>query len=258
MSGQLTAHGSQRRKVGVFALCAASSLLALSFVLAPAGFGGTDTDRQTAKLTFNKHRPAKPSGVTLDIDYVNPADPQAKPPAVRRVVTRLARRARLDTSVPEACRASDPELMAAGEAACPPGSEVGEGVVTVDTGLPGPARFVTADIDFLNNDDELIFVNTVRGSGARTVIRGEVRGREITTDAGMLPGTPPDGGSIDTVHVELRRVVEGGRAYIRSPKRCPRTRRWMNSVTFTYADGVTQSVDSPSACKRKKRHRRAG
>jgi hypothetical protein len=238
--------GSGKRLAAVAAMAAFAAL-----VLVPVSFGGTDTDRQTVKLTFNKHRPGKASGLTFDIDYVNPADPQAKPPAVRRVVTQLARGARFDTSVPDACTASDAELMASGEAACPPGSKVGEGVVTVDTGVPGPNRFVTADVDLLNNTDQLIFVNTLRGGSARTIIRGKVNGRTTTTDAGMLPGTPPDGGSIDTVHIELRRLAEGAGAYIRTPRRCPRSHRWKNRVTFTYADGVTQSVKSPSPCKRR-------
>ena len=107
-----------------------------------------------------------------------------------------------DTSVPESCEASDAELTLRGAAACPGGSAIGGGLVTVDTGLPGPARIVTADVEFFNNatdpDGEFIYLNTVRGNGARTVIRADVTKRRTITDAGMLPGAPPDGGSIDT------------------------------------------------------------
>ena len=38
------------------------------------------------------------------IDYVNPDDRDAKPPAVRRVVEVLASGSRIDTSVPERAR----------------------------------------------------------------------------------------------------------------------------------------------------------
>jgi hypothetical protein len=220
--------------------------------------GGSDEPRQTAKLTLNKKKANKATGLALRIDYVNPDDPEAKPPAVRKVVTRLAPGAHYDVSVPDPCPASDTELMVSGEGACPPGSKVGEGVVTVDTGVPGPGRFIVADIDFLLNGHELIYVNTVRGSGARTIIRAKASEREVTTDVSMLPGTPPDGAAIDTAHVEFRRLVEGlgaqRRAFIRTPGRCPRrTQQWMNSVTFTYADGATQSVPSASPCKPKRR-----
>jgi hypothetical protein len=247
------------RRAARVALLAA---IAGTLVFAAGSPGESEEPRQTAKLTLNKKKANKATGVVLDIDYVNPDDAAAKPRSVRKVVTRLAPGARYDGSVPDPCTASDAQLTVSGESACPPASKVGEGVVTVDTGVPGPGRFVVADIDFLSNENELIYVNTVRGSGARTVIRAKVSRREIATDVSMLPGTPPEGGSIDTAHVELRRLVEGSgaqrRAFIRTPGRCPRrTRQWINSVTFTYADGVTQNVPSPSPCK-PKRKRRAG
>jgi len=227
--------------------------LVLGTVTASAADPGSS--RQTAKLIFGKKKPGVASGVFVDIDYVNPDHPAAKPPAVRRVVLRPAPGARFDTSVPELCAASDAELMLLGESACPPGSKVGEGVVTVDTGIPGPARIVTADVDFLNNAGQLIYVNTVRGTGARTVIRAQVSSNEIVTDAGMLPGTPPDGGAIDTVHVNFPPLVHGGHGYFTTPPRCPASRQWTNQLSFTYADGVQQTVQNTSPCKRVRHHR---
>jgi len=229
------------------AIGALATLFMLGIVAVSAGDPGAS--RQTAKLTFGEKKPGVASGVFLDVDYVNPDDPAAKPPAVRRVVLRLASGARFDTSAPELCTASDAELMLLGESACRPGSKVGQGVVTVDTGIPGPGRFVTADVDFFNNTDQLILLSTVRGTSARTVIRAQVGSNETVTDVAMLPGTPPDGGAIDTVHVQLLRLVRGGRAYVTTPPRCPPSQRWINQVSFTYADGVTQTVDSPSPCK---------
>lgn len=229
----------------------AGALAALLLLgIAAVSVGDPGPSRQTAKVTFGTKVPGAPTGLLESIDYVNPDDPSAKPPAVRRVVLRLASGARFDTSAPELCTASDPELIALGESACPPGSKVGEGVVTVDTGFPGPARFITADVDFFNNTNQLIFLNTVRGTGVRTVIRGQVSSNEVLTDVAMLPGTPPDGGAIDTVHIYLPPLVRDGRAYLTTPPRCPDSRLWINRVTFTYADGVEQTVESPTPCKR--------
>ena len=61
----------------------------------------------------------------------------------------LPRGARYDASVPASCTADDATLMLQGAEACPADSVVGGGVITVDTGVPGPARFVTADAVFL-------------------------------------------------------------------------------------------------------------
>jgi hypothetical protein len=226
---------------------ALGALFLLGIVAVSAGVSGTS--RQTAKLTFGDMKPGVATGLLESIDYVNPDDPAAKPPAVRRVVVKLAPGARFDTSAPELCTASDAELMLLGESACPLGSKVGQGVVTVDTGIPGPGRIVTADVKFFNNTNQLIFLNTIRGTSARTVIRGQVGSNEVVTDVAMLPGTPPDGGAIDTVHIYFPPLVRDGRAYVTTPPRCPPSRRWINQVSFTYADGVTQTVDSPSPCK---------
>jgi hypothetical protein len=234
-------------------------LLAAGMAALVAGAGvvaaGAANSRQKAKLVFTKEGPGRPTGLTLDINYRNPDDPGGKPPAVRRVVTTLAKGARYDTSVPALCEASNAELMAEGAAACPRRSRVGRGQVRVDTGVPGPGRFVEANIVFLNNTDQLIYVNTVRGTGARSVIRARVTRRRIITNVAPLPGTPPDGGSVDTVHVDDFTITRnhGRRAYIRTPRRCPASGRWTNAVTFTYHDGVKQRVESRSPCRRPNR-----
>jgi hypothetical protein len=220
---------------------------------ASAQGAGDSGSYQDASARFSKHSPGKSTGTRIKIDYTNPDDPSAKPPAVRRVVLKLARGARFDTLAPELCTASDEELMAMGETACPAGSKVGDGVVTVDTGVPGPGRFVTADVDFFNNDHELIYLNTVRGTEARTVIRAVVTHRRIVTNVGMLPGTPPDGGAIDTVQIDnppLSRNVEGARhSYVTTPSDCPPRGFWTNRLKFSYDGGVTQTVKSRSRCE---------
>ena len=214
---------------------------------------------QTSEYTLDQARPDRPTGEHFKFDYVNPDDPDAKPPAVRRVVTILPRGGRYDASVPGSCTASDEELMLQGAAACPEDSRVGGGVITVDTGAPGPERFITADTEFFNNAEdpsgEFIYLNTVRGSGARTVVRADVTRRRTITEAPMLPGTPPDGGAIDTVDVEVARVARkvGGerRAYITTPASCPRSKTWVAKVRFIYDGDYSQTVATPNRCKRK-------
>ena len=217
---------------------------------AALGQGGL---RQESDLRLTATQPRSPSGYTLEIDYVNPDDPAAKPPAVRRVLVRLPRGTRIDTSVPPRCNAPDAQLMAQGPAACPAGSVIGSAVITIDTGFPGPSRFITSDTTLLNNTDELIFLNTVRGTGARVVTRTEVTRRTTITEAPPLPGTPPDGGAIDTVDLEIQRltrVVDGERrSYITTPRRCGPS-GWLHRVSFTYPDGVTQTVRTISPCAR--------
>ena len=237
----------------------ALTLLALAASLASVALADQGDSRQQSSYTLTETRPGRGTSERFVFDYVNPDDPAGKPPAVRRVVTILPRGSRYDTSAPAACTASDAELTAQGGAACPAASAIGGGVITVDTGLQGEARIVTADVEFFNNTDEFIYVNTVRGSGARTIIRAAVERRRTTTDAGMLPGTPPDGGSIDTVDITVENVsatVDGAsRNYITTPNRC-RGRKsdphWTSRVEFTYADGVTQTAPTRVPCRKRR------
>ena len=237
------------------------ALFALALFAASAGVApALDSSRQTSSYTLSQTRPARPTAEHFQFDYVNPDDQDAKPPAVHRVVTVLPRGARYDTSVPGSCTATDDELTLQGAAACPPDSAIGGGVVTVDTGVPGPARIVTADVEFFNNaedpEGEFIYLNTVRDTGARTIIRADVTRRRTITDAGMLPGTPPDGGAIDTVDVEVAKVVRRidgkRRSYITTPRRCSRSRTWVARVRFIYGDDYSQVVKTPNPCERRR------
>lgn len=230
------------RRTAQLMVCAAASL-------AFAGSAIAGSDRQEAKFQFTTEKADKPSGLRLDIDYVNPDDRDAKPPAVRRVVEILAQGARIDTSVPRLCQASDAELIAEGESACPRGSRVGDGTIRIDTGLPGPERFIDADVVFLNNTDELIFVSTERDTGNRVVTRSQVDRRRIVNNAPPLPGAPPDGAALDEVHAELDKIVDGSEAYIRTPTSCPQDRRWTNRIRFTYSDGVSQTETMGNRCQ---------
>lgn len=226
---------------------------ALVLVLAvQPGAWADSSSRQTAQLLLTSSEPGASSGWRFDVDYVHPADPEGKPPAVRRVVTRLASGAGFDTSVPARCSASDAQLMAQGGSACPADSKVGEGYIRLDTGLAGPDRFIEADVTFFNSATEVVFLSTERQSGARVVTRSVIDGGSTVSMAPLLPGAPPDGTAIDVARVELlpiSRVVDGElRSYVTTPPGCPASGEWAHSIEFTYADGATQTVDSTSPC----------
>jgi RTX calcium-binding nonapeptide repeat (4 copies) len=223
--------------------------LALCAGIAEAQSGGS---RQGASLRFDQKLPGTPTGVSLDIDYVNPDDAAAKPIPVRTIVALLAAGTQIDTSIPEQCTAADSQLMLLGPDACPENSRVGAGYVRIDTGFSGGSRYIENDLVLFNQTDQLIFLFTERGSGARLVSRCPIEGRKITCSAPPLPGTPPDGAAVDVVQERLfdvRRNVGGAqRGYITTPGDCPQARNWTNLATFGYVDGVSQTVETKSAC----------
>lgn len=226
----------------------ATAIAIVCFLLGATGPTATSADagRQTATAAFTERTPGSSTGLDLRIDYLNPADPAAKPPAVRVVALTVARGSRIDTTAVPACAATDAELMLFGPSVCAD-SAVGSGELILDTGLPQPARFLDNEIALLNAPGELIFLFRQKLLGARLATHAPISGRTITSRAPALPGTPPDGAAVDTVSETL----EGSAAYITTPRRCPRRRFWVNKWVFTYDDGATQTVRSHSACRRR-------
>jgi hypothetical protein len=236
------------RTARAIGLAVASSLM-LSSGMARAQGDGT---RQSASLTFDQQLPGTPTGVTFDIDYVNPNDAEGKPIPVRTIAALLAEGAQVHTSVPEQCAAPDAQLMFQGPDACPAGSRVGIGYVRIDTGFSGSSRFIENDLVLFNRTGQLIFLFRDRGTGGRLVSRCPIEGLRISCSAPPLPGTLPDGAAVDIVHeelFELTKMVNGVKhGYITTPGECPADGQWTNLATFGYADGASQTVETASSC----------
>ena len=218
---------------------------------APAG-ASAEPPRQTYSDRFTTDVPGASTGRTYAIDYFDPDDPAGKPHAFSRLRVELAEGARFDTSAIPQCEASDAELVAAGPSACPPETRVGTDETVVDTGFPGPGRYFTVDFVFFNNEDELILLATVRENGARVVVRGRIAGNTLEIDNPMVPGTPPDGAAAKSQRgqFEPRSALRDGTQvnYLTTPPTCPRHGFWVNRVTYTYRDGVEQTVADLSPC----------
>ena len=214
----------------------------------------SDPPRQTYRDRFTTDVPGASTGRNYAIDYVNPQDPEGKPHAFSHLHLELADGARFDTTAMPQCKSSDAELIAAGPSACPPETQVGVDETVVDTGVPGPGRFFTADFSFFNSQDELILVATMRGSDARVVIRGKIGRNTLDIENPPIPGTPPEGAAAKSQRGQFRphSTVHAGTQgnYLTTPPTCPRRGFWVNRITYTYRDGVKQTVASKSPCRR--------
>ena len=210
---------------------------------------------------FTTKKPGAPSGRLFHDEFFNAQDRSAKPPAVQHVHIQLPHGARFNWRAVPLCTASDAELMAQGESACPAGSKVGHEVYTFDTGVPGPNRLVTSDISFLNNKEELIILTQERQSGTRVATRGKLGPETFDFDLPPLPGTPPDGGA-DKLENARYPVSIGptGKAWLTTPRTCPRSRKWTFRADYTFRNGekVTRTSKSPCKPRHKKRHHGRG
>jgi hypothetical protein len=220
------------------------AVAAVGCVLAGGEAAGQGPPRQQVSDTFTTQEPGAPSGRSFAVDFADPADPEGKPPAIARVELELAAGARFDTAAVPRCDASDAQLIAQGATACPARTRVGRGEILVDTGFPGPARFVPNDVTFFNARGALVILIAPRDTGARVVLRGRVAGRRLTIEVPPLPGTPPDGGAN-----RRERATFDPSPYVVTPPVCPAGGDWVNRVTYTYRDGVRQTAESRSPCR---------
>jgi hypothetical protein len=264
LSEQRGARGARRAAI------LAAALGAVALLVPPAASAAAGGVRQYATFTFTSTKPHHRTAQILRVTFVNPTDPQAKPPVIKNIDTIIG--GRYDTSVPGHCKATDQELLTFGNEACPLDSIEGVGFVTVDTGYPGPNRFFGAPTDFFSNTNEIIGLSQARLFTTGPPPPGWARQRQVThavmtsnktiNPIPYIPvGTPPDGGALASIFTYDYALSKGSgkrtRAYITTPAHCPRSHEWVNKLIFTYGDGVTQTVDSPTPCKPlKKKHRK--
>jgi len=220
--------------------------------LAAAAPGGAAGDRQTVSLNLTTTVPGAPSGNRFSIQWHNPADPSAKPPAVDRMIFHLARGTRYDFSALPQCKASDAEMMVRGTAGCPAETWVSNGRVVTDTGSPGVfPRFINVRTTMFNNQNEMVGVGESEELPFRTVTRTKYQGERVTIDMPDNPGGPPDNRtafkSLETV---MSPIVRNGRSYARTPSTCPVSGFWTFRSEFIYHDGVRQIETTRAPCRR--------
>jgi hypothetical protein len=169
---------------------------------------------------------------------------------------------RYDTTVPEACTASDFELSFRGPAACPPGSRLGEGTTQGIFTVPG-AEPVTLDrfthhIEIFNNVGEQIVLVEAEGWA---VVRGHfLPDGSLSVEPPTCFPQPPTGCVDDHVlqtatqsFLPAYTRTVGGQtlSYATTPPTCPREKHWSTTIDFFWADGAVDSVVTTQPCKRR-------
>ena len=233
---------------------AASASAQLPAFPPPGGDPGSSVGpgpRADFDLEFTTRRTNASAGTRTRVFYRNPSDPNAKPPAVRSVVTTFPAGTRFDTSAAPVCNASDPQLVAEGAGACPAGSRIGSGLLEFLTGFGPPIDPLVFDVVIFNNAQGPILLATLRGGGLRVPARFRLQGRTLRSEVPPLPGGPPDGQTaLRRAELNISARSRGGRNLVTTPRTCPRNRRLPFRTSFTYGDGLTQLVRSSSPCAR--------
>jgi hypothetical protein len=242
----------QRSRLTVAGFAAAAAAATIGAVPASAA-------RQVGSLQFTSKTPGAPTGIRLNIEFVNPDDPNAKPYAAAGMVITGPRGARTDTTVPPQCHASDPEIMLLGHAACPAETQIGGGFALSDNGPGANPRFSRTTIKHFNNQDEVVGIGVNDDIPALKFIdRTRLEGRRSRSTFPLVPGLPPPEPftPVKRLSFVFPRYTRAGRAYQRTPRTCPRVGYWTFTLEFPYRDGVTESIRSRSPCRARRAQRR--
>jgi hypothetical protein len=207
--------------------------------------------RAVFSLAISTEQPGAPADLTLNILHRDPANPEGKPPAVRKNVITTPPGTRINDAAVTRCEATDAEFYAMGRDACPADSKVGEGTLTVMTGFGAPIDPIVNDVTLFNSEGHVIELVSAHGTNmTEAVDRATVKDGTITAAPPSLPGGPPDGETvIRSIEFHFKNVKGNGGNYITTPQTCPASGHWTSTGTFTYADGYTESDPSDAPCE---------
>ena len=221
----------------------------LATALVPLGaatsLGGSSPVYERFELRYTTKNPNARTGALLRVKQRDtPAGQQ--PPAIRRNVIGLAPGSRINTRAVRRCTASDATLQLGGRAACPGSSRLGTGEADVFLGAAGTSTF---DVTAFNARRQIVVLLTSRASGAVIrVLRARVRGSRISA---TFPRIPLGSYEVVLTRFELTIRPRGSRArpWARTPRSCPRARRWRTSYLAVYDPPIgPQRLRDTSRC----------
>ena len=231
-------------------------LAAVGVVLATVGGVGTAaaaaSDRLVADLKLTSKRPNQPTGATLHLVWPDGEDGKPKPEKVG--IFRLPAGSRVNQSAIPVCTATDAELRVRGGSACPGGSELGPGRVTFVSGFGSPFDPVTLENDWYHAPGQLVGLFHPQGSRTPTIAvnRVDIQGSTFVARPALPPGFPP---GTKTAPKQSDQEIYGlsttRGAFLTTPPRCPRSRKWVAHATVIYDDGSVDKDTSVTRCKRR-------
>ncbi len=220
-------------------------------VAAPVGEASASS-KLIADLQLNSPDPGTPTGATLHLVW--PSDgPGGKPKPEVKGVFELPAGTEINENAVPACTASDTELEVEGGAACPSGSGIGPGEISLLTGLGPPVDPVFLDDQWFHGPGQIFALITPRGlpRPILAVNRVQIQGASFVAAPSLPPGYPPGTKTVPKQSDQTidKRVSAAG-AFITTPPTCPAGGRWIAHATVTYDDGSVDRATSATRCNR--------
>ena len=220
----------------------AAAILAAAIAASTARAAGEQAE---LSMPFKATTLATPTGLTMDLRYLNPQDREGKPPTVSELAIHLPPGTRIDPTALPACEASDEEIRARGGDACPPETLVGTGKLDVYLGAPGDPQ--STDLLLFNGPGQLIEVLLFEGTNtAAAHERLFIEGATFRASTAQVPpGAPPER-RFSASHIVWDVPANG--EYLVTPAACPEDGVWRTVGEFSFADGTSDTAEGTQAC----------
>jgi hypothetical protein len=231
-------------------------LIASALTPATADAASATGPRETMSLSFTSVLPNAPTGYRFKATFRHPTDPSADPPALRGMNFAGPPGGRVDTSVAPQCTASDATLRLQGDAACPPGSRIGGGTITMATSFGRMNGTLTA-FNGSGQEIDLVQFNGFVGGVARFFYG--TNGYTSDTPTCFAGGQPPSGCPFDQAKIittaQIVPAVAAGsgpnrRGIITNPPACPKSGVWPSRYSLRFADGARDELILRHLCTR--------
>lgn len=219
-------------------------------LLAPQAAQARAHEKLIADLQLTSHTPGTPTGLTLHLVWPDNG-PDGRPKPEAKGVFTLPDGAQIDESAVPTCTASDTELELEGGAACPAGSDLGPGQVSLLTGAGAPVDPLLLDNEWYHGPSQIFALFTPHGAPRPilTVNRVKIEGTSFVAQPSLPPGVQPGSKTVPKQSdQEVREIVNNGHAFVTTPPACPASGEWVSHSSVTYDDGSVDTATSETPC----------
>jgi hypothetical protein len=229
----------------------------------------------TSKNGASTQKPNKPTGTFLSEKSTDPANPQNHQPKQDSYVDdTFPSGATIDQSVAASCTATDNQIVQNPNGACPAKSKVGSGSAKVRLKFNGGADLNAtvkafscktgckppAGSGVSNKNEVILYVNP--GGSNQVILRGTVSVKNgspkihVPIPITCVLGNCTTNGDARIAQLDLtidkfvvKKTGKPDKAFLKTPKTCPASKKWRFSILFHGRDGKNQSKTSDVACK---------
>jgi hypothetical protein len=231
------------RHAAIFVL----GVVALALLVPSAAADTTAPLYAKMKQRFTTSEPGHATGWSFD-GALKPYPAGEQVPPQRSVDFVFPRGTRGNLGAVPSCLASDEQITSEGLAACPAAAQVGTGEAGLFFGTAGT---LTTQLHVFVAEPELVVAFTSESGAVLRVLRGTVTRDRITA---TLPPVSAPGGyelAVVTFKLEFPRAGTRKRPLLRTPKSCPKSKRWKFTYLPRYDEpyGVQRST-STVRCRR--------